>query len=114
MMIVDEELDGDRVGGYLGQCKWFNDRLGYGFITVVEPGVHKGKDIFVHHSGIRPLNSNYKTLLKGEYVSFDIVDGHNGSQAVGVTGVLGGGLMCDTSPVTRRYAGSTPRRFVQQ
>eukprot|EP00798_Chlamydomonas_sp_ICE-L_P009576 gene9576-12161_t len=50
------------VGELTGQVKWFNDRLGYGFCTVINDSVHKGRDIFVHHSGIRPLTSNYKTL----------------------------------------------------
>jgi hypothetical protein len=52
-------------------------------------------DLFVHFSAIRPLNNTHRTLVKGEYVSFDIGENHGGSQAVMVTGVLGGPLMCD-------------------
>ena len=74
--------------------EWFNDKLGYGFITICD-GNDKGKDIFVHHSGIKPLNSNYKTLRKGEYIQFNIINGMNGLQAVDVTGIKGGPLMCD-------------------
>ena len=88
------------VGKYIGQCKWFNDVLGYGFVTQ-QSGDDKGKDIFVHHSGIHPLNSHYKTLRKGEYVNFNIVCGDNGDQAVDVTGINGGTLMCDVSPIVR-------------
>ncbi|NIN70187.1 MAG: cold shock domain-containing protein, partial [Anaerolineae bacterium] len=33
---------------FTGTVKWFSDRKGYGFITRDE-----GKDVFVHHSGIR-------------------------------------------------------------
>jgi len=95
--VVMEVADDSSVGCYIGQCKWFNDKLGYGFITVVT-GDDKGKDIFVHHSGIKPLNSNYKTLKKGEYVNFNIINGENGLQAVLVTGVCGGSLMCDVLP----------------
>ena len=102
-IIVDEEHDCERIGKYVGQCKWFNDRLGYGFITI-QSGADKGKDIFVHHTGIQPLNSNYKTLTKGEYVNFDIVDGSNGSQAIHVTGIEGGTLMCDVTPAIRRQS----------
>lgn len=93
-VVVEEENNTLKVGKYVGQCKWFNDLLGYGFVTVCD-GVHKGKDIFVHHSGIMPLNSNYRTLKKGEYLNFDIVNGMNGEQAVQVTGIQGGPLMCD-------------------
>eukprot|EP00798_Chlamydomonas_sp_ICE-L_P007638 gene7638-792_t len=66
------------VGELTGQVKWFNDRLGYGFCTVINDSVHKGRDIFVHHSGIRPLTSNYKTLRKGEYINLNVMNGHNG------------------------------------
>ena len=88
------------VGKYIGQCKWFNDILGYGFVTQ-QSGEDKGKDIFVHHSGVCPLNSHYKTLRKGEYVNFNVVCGENGDQAVDVTGINGGTLMCDVSPIVR-------------
>ena len=96
-VIVDsvvEIQDGESVGKYTGQCKWFNDKLGYGFVTICN-GDDKGKDIFVHHSGVKPLNSNYKTLRKGEYIQFNVIDGMNGLQAVDVRGIGGGPLMCD-------------------
>lgn len=93
-VVVEEENGTKKVGKYVGQCKWFNDSLGYGFVTVCD-GEDKGKDIFVHHSGIMPLNSNYRTLKKGEYLNFDIINGLNGLQAVHVTGIQGGPLMCD-------------------
>lgn len=93
MVIVAETMPGS-VGKTVGQCKWFSDRLGYGFLTVVSDD-YKGMDIFVHHSGIAPLNSKYRTLRKGEYVNFDINNGDNGYQATNVTGVFGGPLMCD-------------------
>lgn len=93
-VVVEEENGSKKVGKFVGQCKWFNDLLGYGFVTVCD-GEDKGKDIFVHHSGIMPLNSNYRTLKKGEYLNFDIINGMNGLQAVHVTGIQGGPLMCD-------------------
>jgi CspA family cold shock protein len=99
-LVMDEVVDRDVVGKYTGQVKWFNDKLGYGFITVCD-GRDKGKDIFVHHTGIRPVNSNYKTLRKGEYVNFNLTNGHNGPQAVDVTGICGGSLMCDVLPMRR-------------
>ena len=94
LMYVKEEVCDVEHGELVGNCKWFNKKLGYGFITVYQ-GEHKGVNIFVHHSGIKPLNSNFRTLRKGEYVSFDIENGKNGLQAMNVSGVLGGPLMCD-------------------
>jgi cold shock CspA family protein len=97
---TDEPLVTGDYGKYVGNCKWFNSKIGYGFITIMNDE-HKGKDIFVHHSGIHPKNSNFKTLSKGEYISLNIVDGQNGLQAVDVTGILGGPLMCDNVIVHR-------------
>ena len=92
--IMDEIVDNGEVGKYVGQVKWWNDKLGFGFATICDGG-DKGRDIFVHHTGIRPKSSNYRTLRKGEYVNFNITQGHNGQQAVDVTGICGGMLMCD-------------------
>lgn len=103
---VVTEMNDNVVGEYIGQCKWFNDKLGYGFITV-QHGEEKGKDIFVHHSGIRPLNSNYKTLKKGEYINFSITNGDNGLQAINVTGICGGSLMCDVTPSFKQMSHTT-------
>ena len=36
---------------YLGQVKWFDNKLGYGFITVLT-GDHSGTDIFVHQTNV--------------------------------------------------------------
>ncbi len=93
-VVLDEVVEKESYGKYTGSTKWFNDKLGYGFITICD-GDEKGKDIFVHHSGVKPLNSNYKTLRKGEYIQFNIINGMNGLQAVDVTGIKGGPLMCD-------------------
>jgi len=91
-----------RVGSTTGVCKWFNNKLGYGFVTVLD-GDHANKDIFVHHSGIRPSFSVYKALLCGEYVQFDIVSGAKDIHAVNVTGIGGGSLMCDQNHIPRTY-----------
>lgn len=96
--------EGTEVGEHIGQCKWFSDKLGYGFITV-HTGENKDKDVFVHHSGIKPHTSIYKTLRKGEYVALNVVDNGNGLQAVDVTGVGGGTLMCDVNPPPTRNVG---------
>ncbi len=102
--VLNEVIESPAHGAYTGNTKWFNDKLGYGFITICD-GEEKGKDIFVHHSGVKPLNSNYKTLRKGEYVQFNIINGMNGLQAVDVTGIKGGPLMCDYVTPSKRMPG---------
>ncbi len=82
----------------VGQVKWFNTKTGYGFITAKE-GEHEGKDIFTHYSSIRVTDSQYKYLVQGEYVDLVIVKSSQGNhefQSSDVTGIKGGGLMCET------------------
>ena len=92
------------VGKHTGQVKWWNDKLGFGFATICDEGPDRGRDVFVHHTGIRPMNSCYRTLRKGEYVSFNITQGLNGQQAIDVTGVCGGMLMCDAQQFQQSHA----------
>ena len=47
-----------------GQVKWFNNRTGYGFITLID-GEHKGKDIFTNFSAVNVSDSQYKFLVQG-------------------------------------------------
>jgi protein lin-28 len=80
-----------------GQVKWFNIKAGYGFITLVD-GEQKGKDIFVHYSSLKVVNSQYRYLVQGEYVEFHLVklDGEKYEfHAVDVTGIKGGPIMCE-------------------
>lgn len=109
---VEEKVynDDSIIGNYIGQCKWFSDKLGYGFITI-QDGDMRGKDIFVHHTGIKPRNSNYKTLKKGEYINFSVANGDNGLQAVNITGIGGGTLMCDVIPSTRHHIAPDPSKI---
>jgi CspA family cold shock protein len=81
-----------------GRVKWFNNKAGYGFITVTD-GTRSGSDIFVHHSSIQVENQQYKYLVQGEYVDFGITKTTSGDhewQAVDVYGIKGGKLMCET------------------
>ena len=101
--MTEVQNDNDRTyGQYMGNCKWFNHKIGYGFVTVID-GDKKGKDIFVHHSGINPKNSNFRTLTKGEYVSLDVENGKSGLQGVNITGIQGGPLMCDNIILNRNF-----------
>ena len=82
----------------LGRVKWFNNRAGFGFVTVLD-GEKKDEDVFVHHSGVNVEKEQYKYLVQGEYVSFTMKESDNQDhpyQAGDVTGVLGGKLMCET------------------
>lgn len=57
-----------------GTVKWFNAAKGYGFITGED-----GVDVFCHFSALQM--DGYKTLVEGQPVEFDVVDGTKGPQA---------------------------------
>ena len=81
----------------IGCVKWFNNKAGYGFVTLSESS--ESHDIFVHHSSINVAKNQYKYLVQGEYVSFVLekVDNEKYShQAKSVSGINGGPLMCET------------------
>jgi len=102
---------------FVGQVKWFNNKAGYGFITARD-GVNAGKDIFAHYSTVNVTNSQYKYLVQGEYVEFAIEtstkDNHE-IQAVAISGIKGGALMCETRRAQRPDGdaprASAPRRY---
>lgn len=58
-----------------GKVKWFNNSKGYGFIVHPE----SNEDIFVHYSAIQ--GNGYKTLIEGQDVEFELVQGPKGHQA---------------------------------
>ena len=83
---------------FIGCVKWFNNKEGYGFITIKE-GNKSGSDIFVHHSSINVENQQYKYLVQGEYVEFKLATMENSKhefQASHVSGINSGKLMCET------------------
>lgn len=82
-----------------GRVKWFNNKDGFGFINVCEEGEYSAKDIFVHWNSIEVQTSQYKYLVQGEYVEFSLAKPEKGDHeyhAVGVRGLKGGPLMCET------------------
>jgi len=86
-----------------GRVKWFNNRAGYGFITVTD-GVRSGTDVFVHHTAITVANQQYKYLVQGEYVDFTFTftqGGLHSFTAKCVTGIKNGSLMCETINETK-------------
>ena len=63
-----------------GTVKWFNDAKGYGFIET-----ENGKDAFVHIRSI--VGDGHRTLVEGQAVSYNLVDGQKGLQAEEVSTV---------------------------
>jgi len=89
---------------YVGCVKWFNNKAGYGFLTVMD-GDKKGEDVFCHHSGVCVNTEQYKYLVQGEYVSFSLRESDSDShpyQAGTIAGVCGGKLMCETRAENRQ------------
>ena len=60
-----------------GTVKWFDSKLGYGFIRDERHG-----EVFVHHSAI--LGEGFKTLRRNERVEFEVVEDPRGLQAANV------------------------------
>jgi CspA family cold shock protein len=60
-----------------GTVKWFNDKKGFGFISI-----EGGEDIFVHHTAIQ--SDGFRTLEEGDNVEFEIVKGDKGDKAENV------------------------------
>jgi len=60
-----------------GKVKWFNEKKGYGFITMED-----GKDAFVHFSAIQ--GEGFKSLQEGDGVECEVTQGPKGPQAENV------------------------------
>ena len=60
-----------------GTVKWFNAEKGFGFIEV-----EGENDVFVHFSAIN--QDGYKSLVEGQAVEFEVVEGDRGPQAAHV------------------------------
>lgn len=88
---------------FIGRVKWFNNKSGFGFITLTD-GVKSGTDIFAHHSCLKVDGDQYRYLVQGEYVELSLVKMEEGThefQAANVCGIKGGKLMCETRNESR-------------
>ena len=60
-----------------GTVKWFNETKGFGFIQQ-----ESGPDVFAHFKEIS--SSGFKTLFEGQRVSFSVVEGQKGPNAINI------------------------------
>jgi cold shock CspA family protein len=91
-----------------GRVKWFNGKAGYGFITS-STGSQPGTDVFVHHSGLVVSSQQYRYLVQGEYVEFQmnaVEGGAHRFQASDVSGIGRDMLMCETRRLSREFQSS--------
>jgi cold shock protein len=61
-----------------GRVKRFDEKKGYGFIE--QDG--GGADVFIHYSDIG--GDGFRTLVPGDPVEFDLVEGDKGLKAINV------------------------------
>ena len=96
--ISDTQEQTDAANTKLGCVKWFNNKVGYGFLTY-ENKIGTPEDVFVHHSAISVKSEQYRYLMQGEYVQFELIESQSkqyNMHASNVRGLNGGNLMCET------------------
>lgn len=61
----------------LGKVTWFNDGKGYGFLET-----NTEQNIFCHYTAIQ--TDGFKTLATGQEVTFELIEGPKGKQAINI------------------------------
>lgn len=87
-----------------GSVKWFNNKAGYGFVTV-KGGDHDGKDVFSHYSAIKVADDQFRYLVQGEYIEFDLTKDDSGKHdfvVSNISGIKGGSLMCEVQKANEK------------
>ena len=92
----------------IGSVKWFNNKAGYGFVTI-KGSDNDNKDVFVHYSAIKVADDQFRYLVQGEYIEFDLAKDESGKHdfvVSNVSGIKGGSLMCE---VHKNNVSAVPR-----
>ncbi|XP_063300508.1 protein lin-28 homolog A [Pelobates fuscus] len=92
-----------------GVCKWFNVRMGFGFITMTkknEVDLEVPLDVFVHQSKLQM--EGFRSLKEGEHVEFTFKKSAKGLESSHVTGP--GGVPCIGSERRPKVKGIPKRR----
>ncbi|XP_054638593.1 protein lin-28 homolog A [Dunckerocampus dactyliophorus] len=90
---ITEEEDSSQSFRGLGVCKWFNVRMGFGFLSMTSrEGVQLDEpvDVFVHQSKLHM--DGFRSLKEGEAVEFTFKKSSKGLESQRVTGP--GGIHC--------------------
>jgi len=81
-----------------GECKWFNSKKGFGFITPKDGS----EDVFVHQSAIKA--EGFRSLAEKEVVEYELAKDESGrAKAVNVTGPSSANVKGAPKPRPRYY-----------
>jgi len=81
-----------------GECKWFNSKKGFGFITPKDGS----EEVFVHQSAI--LAEGFRSLAEKEPVEYELAKDESGrAKAINVTGPAGAPVKGAPKPRPRYY-----------
>lgn len=72
---MSEDNGADKL--YYGEVIWFQPSTGFGFISWSDDAGIAQKDMFVHFSNV--VCEGFKTLFKGQKVSFNIGENKHGA-----------------------------------
>ncbi|XP_024052478.2 protein lin-28 homolog B isoform X1 [Terrapene carolina triunguis] len=105
--LPEQEEEESQVLHGTGHCKWFNVRMGFGFISMINREgnpLESPVDVFVHQSKL--YMEGFRSLKEGEPVEFTFKKSSKGLESIRVTGP--GGSPCLGSE--RRPKGKTVQK----